>query len=103
MNMKVACAPCCWGVEPSELSVNPSWGRILVEAREAGYEGIELGPIGYFPDDPELLKSALRVRGLRACAGNLHEASVIRLHVSELWKKRKKKCDDSLLLGSTSY
>lgn len=74
MNMKVACAPCCWGVEPSELSVNPSWGRVLVEAREAGYDGIELGPIGYFPDDPELLKSALRVRGLRACAGNLHEA-----------------------------
>ncbi|MGF1689013.1 sugar phosphate isomerase/epimerase [Photobacterium japonica] len=73
MNVKVACAPCCWGVETSELSNNPSWGRILVEAREAGYEGIELGPIGYFPDDPEVLKSALRIRGLKACAGNLHE------------------------------
>ncbi|MGF1725307.1 sugar phosphate isomerase/epimerase family protein [Photobacterium nomapromontoriensis] len=71
--IKVACAPCSWGVESSEQGDNPSWGKVLMETREAGYDGIELGPLGYFPDDPAILKSSLRVRGVTACAGNLHD------------------------------
>ncbi|PSW16283.1 myo-inositol catabolism protein [Photobacterium rosenbergii] len=72
MAMKIACAPCSWGVENSEQGGNPSWAKVLVEAREAGYEGIELGPVGYFPEDPAILASSLRVRGMKVCAGNLH-------------------------------
>lgn len=72
MAMKIACAPCCWGVESSVQGENPSWGKVLVEAHEAGYEGIELGPVGYFPEDPSILASSLRVRGMKVCAGNLH-------------------------------
>ncbi|MGR5143292.1 sugar phosphate isomerase/epimerase family protein [Photobacterium sp. DNB23_23_1] len=72
MAMKIACAPCSWGVENSIQGDNPSWGKVLVEAREAGYEGIELGPVGYFPEDPSILASSLRIRGMKVCAGNLH-------------------------------
>ncbi|WP_036820041.1 sugar phosphate isomerase/epimerase family protein [Photobacterium sanctipauli] len=72
MTMKVACAPCCWGIEQAKLEQNPSWGKILFEAQSAGYRGIELGPVGFFPSDTDMLRSALKIRGVQACAGNLH-------------------------------
>ncbi|MGF1700815.1 sugar phosphate isomerase/epimerase [Photobacterium makurazakiensis] len=72
MTMKVACAPCCWGVEQAQLEQNPSWGKILVEAQSAGYQGIELGPVGFFPSETEVLRGALKIRGIQVCAGNLH-------------------------------
>ncbi|MGF1684041.1 sugar phosphate isomerase/epimerase family protein [Photobacterium minamisatsumaniensis] len=72
MTMKVACAPCCWGVEQAQLEQNPSWGKVLVEAQSAGYQGIELGPVGFFPSETEVLRGALKIRGIQVCAGNLH-------------------------------
>ena len=68
---RIACAPCCWGVEEASHATNPSWGKVLMDASDSGFRGIELGPDGFFPEDPELLKSAFRVRGLQVCAGKV--------------------------------
>ncbi|QIA65561.1 TIM barrel protein [Vibrio astriarenae] len=68
---RVACAPCCWGIEQATDQTNPSWGKVLMEASEAGYRGIELGPDGFFPQQSGLLQSACRVRGLQICAGKV--------------------------------
>ena len=46
----------------------PSWEQpyeqILKEIPSAGYSGTELGPYGYFPTDPGVLKASLKDCGL---------------------------------------
>ncbi|MGH7763785.1 MAG: TIM barrel protein [Candidatus Dormibacteraceae bacterium] len=69
---KVAGAPTSWGV--IELS---SWGyrmapdRVLDEMRSVGLEATELGPPGYFPEDPRACRELLARHGMRLVAGFL--------------------------------
>lgn len=69
MTIKIGNAPCSWGVEFSDDPRNPEWLTVLDECKEAGYKGIELGPIGYMPEDPEILGSALAERELDLIGG----------------------------------
>jgi sugar phosphate isomerase/epimerase len=62
--ISIANAPCSWGVEFPQDRRNPAWTRVLDECRDAGYQGIELGPIGYLPEDPARLAEALASRSL---------------------------------------
>lgn len=69
MPIKIGNAPCSWGVEFADDPRNPSWIQVLDECREAGYTGIELGPIGFMPEDPTVLGDALKERGLELIGG----------------------------------
>jgi len=69
MPIKIGNAPCSWGVEFADDPRNPSWTRVLDECREAGYTGIELGPIGFMPEDPAILGDALEERALELIGG----------------------------------
>jgi inosose dehydratase len=62
-------APCSWGVEFANDPRNPTWKRVLDETAAAGYAGIELGPIGFMPEDPGELAVALAERNLTLTAG----------------------------------
>jgi inosose dehydratase len=62
-------APCSWGVEFADDPRNPPWTRVLDETASAGYAGIELGPVGFMPEEPRLLMPALAERGLSLTAG----------------------------------
>jgi inosose dehydratase len=62
-------APCSWGVEFPDDPRNPAWTRVLDECRDADYRGIELGPIGFMPEDPAVLGDALASRGLTLVGG----------------------------------
>lgn len=68
--MKVGAAPVSWGVAGP-----PDWGpmlgyrRVLDEMVAAGYEGTELGPPGFLPDDVEAIRAELARRGLKTIAG----------------------------------
>jgi inosose dehydratase len=61
-----ACAPDSWGVLDYP---GPSWEQsyelMLDEMVEAGYTGTELGPYGFFPTDPLVLKPQLEKRKLK--------------------------------------
>ncbi len=57
--IKIGNAPCSWGVEFADDPRNPSWRKVLQENAEAGYTGIELGPVGFMPEDPAVLSEAL--------------------------------------------
>lgn len=59
MSIKIGNAPCSWGVEFADDPRNPPWRQVLKENAEAGYTGIELGPIGYMPEEPAILAEAL--------------------------------------------
>ena len=64
MEVKIGTTPSSWGVwfanDPKQLP----WQRFLDEVVEAGYEWIELGPLGYLPTDPPRLQKELDQRGL---------------------------------------
>lgn len=71
--MKLASAPGTWGVEPPPRPTDPPWTRILDEIAAAGFDGSELGPLGYYPLDAEELRAAFAQRGLALPAGFVME------------------------------
>ncbi len=61
-----ACAPDSWGVlDYPGPSWNQSYEKMLDEMVWAGYNGTELGPYGFFPTDPAVLKPQLEKRNLK--------------------------------------
>src|SRR5919204_6349414 len=71
MSIKIGTAPDSWGVWfPSDPRQTP-WQRFLDEAAAAGYEWVELGPYGYLPTDPRVLRAELGRRGLQICAATV--------------------------------
>ena len=57
--IKFGNAPCSWGVEFANDARNPDWRQVLKENAKAGFTGIELGPVGYMPEEPAILAEAL--------------------------------------------
>lgn len=72
--MKIATAPGTWGVEPDTPAEDaPPYERVLDEIAAAGFDGSELGPLGYYPTDPALLADALARRELALPGGFMME------------------------------
>ena len=71
MQLSIGNAPCSWGVEFADDPRNPPWTHVLDEAKAAGYTGIELGPLGFMPEDPAILGPALAERELTLIGGVL--------------------------------
>ncbi len=69
MPIRIGNAPCSWGVEFADDPRNPPWRDVLRECRQAGYGGIELGPVGYMPEDPAELRDALDEHQLELIGG----------------------------------
>lgn len=67
--IQIGNAPCSWGVEFADDPRNPPWRQVLADCAAAGYRGIELGPIGFMPEDPGLLAEALADNGLTLIGG----------------------------------
>ena len=71
MVIRIGNAPCSWGVEFAGDPRNPTWRTVLAECADAGYKGIELGPIGFMPEDPAVLADALAEHDLALIGGVL--------------------------------
>ncbi len=69
MTIRIGNAPCSWGVEFANDPRNPEWRTVLKENAAAGYKGIELGPVGFMPEDPALLSEALDEFGQELIGG----------------------------------
>ena len=85
MQLSIGNAPCSWGVEFADDPRNPPWMRVLDETRAAGYRGIELGPLGYMPEDPAILGPALAERNLSLIGGVLFRP----FHDPDKWEQVK--------------
>ncbi len=81
MTIRIGNAPCSWGVEFADDARNPSWQTVLKECSEAGYNGIELGPVGFMPEDPSLLGDALAAHSLELIGGVVFRA----FHDADQW------------------
>jgi len=63
--IKIANAPCSWGVLEFELAGKAAgFKQVLDEIRETGYQGTELGDWGFMPTVPSDLKKELDKRSL---------------------------------------
>lgn len=71
MKIKIGTAPDSWGVWFPHNDKQIPWERCLNEMAEAGYEGIELGPWGYLPNNYQQLKQVLEKRSLSLTATTL--------------------------------
>ena len=69
MTIQIGNAPCSWGVEFADDPRNPAWQQVLADCASAGYKGIELGPIGFMPEDPAILGAALAQNDLTLIGG----------------------------------
>ena len=74
MSIRIGNAPCSWGVEFADDERNPTWQTVLQECSAAGYTGIELGPVGYMPEDPSVLADALAENNLELIGGVVFRA-----------------------------
>lgn len=74
MSIRIGNAPCSWGVEFANDPRNPDWRAVLADCAAAGYKGIELGPVGFMPEDPAVLGDALAENGLELIGGVVFRA-----------------------------
>ena len=81
MTIRIGNAPCSWGVEFANDERNPTWQSVLEQCAGAGYKGIELGPVGFMPEDPAILKDALAQHDLELIGGVVFRA----FHDPEAW------------------
>jgi inosose dehydratase len=64
--IKVANAPCSWGVLEFDLEGEAAgYVQVLDEMVETGYQGTELGDWGFMPTDPKKLAEEIHSRGLK--------------------------------------
>src|SRR5689334_23382342 len=67
--IKIANAPCSWGVLEFDLEGKAAgYVQVLDEMAETRYQGTELGDWGFMPTDPAQLKQELHGRGLTLLA-----------------------------------
>lgn len=77
--IKVANAPCSWGVIENIEGERITYEKVLNEIQETGYTGTELGDWGFMPTDPVQLSEELTSRGLEMVGSwvnvHMHDAS----------------------------
>ena len=69
MTIRIGNAPCSWGIEFASDPAYPTWQSVLSQCAQAGYTGIELGPVGFMPEDPVELGEALAQHELDLIGG----------------------------------
>jgi inosose dehydratase len=62
--VRIANAPCSWGVIEGIEGERSGYVRVVDEMQETGYIGTELGDWGFLPTDPAELRAELDRRGL---------------------------------------
>jgi inosose dehydratase len=71
--VKLATGPVTWGVDFAGAPGNPPWQVVLDDIERSGIGALELGPVGYLPEDPAVLAEALRARRLTAVGSFVFE------------------------------
>jgi inosose dehydratase len=69
VSVKLATGPVSWGVDFADAPTNPPWATVLDQIAASGFRWTELGPVGYLPEDPTVLREEIASRGL-AVAGS---------------------------------
>jgi inosose dehydratase len=101
VQIRVANAPASWGVEDPADPANPDWAEVVEQVAAAGYAGIELGPVGYMPEDPAALRPALADKGLHLVGGFLFEPLESRDAIGSVLAAARRTCKAVAAAGGT--
>lgn len=96
--IRICTAPGTWGVEPVDNPEHAPWPLVLDQVQAAGFDGIELGPLGYLPQHPARLRSELDRRGLGLVGGYLMEPFHDGAWADAILRKAEQTCE--LLAGA---
>jgi inosose dehydratase len=72
-DLELATGPVTWGVDFADAPTNPPWPLVLDDIAASGVGALELGPVGYLPEDPPTLRAVLRERELTAVGSFVFE------------------------------
>ena len=110
--VRIANAPCSWGVIEGIEGERSGWVRVVDEMAETGYVGTELGDWGFMPTDPDQLRAELEARRL-ALMGSwvsvwLHDPSKHRESADDAVRTAKQLAcvggkDSVVVLGNDPY
>ena len=92
MTIRIGNAPCSWGVEFADDARNPPWRQVLADCAAAGYRGIELGPVGFMPEDPAILGPALAENRLELIGGVVFRPFHDPAAWDEVWDAAQRTC-----------
>ena len=98
--IRIGNAPCSWGVEFAGDPRNPPWRRVLADCAAAGYKGIELGPVGFMPEDPAVLSEALAENGLTLIGGVVFRPFHDPAQWDDVWDAATRTCKALLAHGA---
>ena len=90
--IRIGNAPCSWGVEFADDPRNPSWRKVLSDCAAAGYKGIELGPVGFMPEDPAILADGLAENDLTLIGGVVFRPFHDATKWSDVWDGATRTC-----------
>lgn len=72
-NVQLANSPVSWGVDHIGRPNLPAWEKVFDEIAAAGFAYTELGALGFLPQDPALIRGAMRERNLAVVGAALLE------------------------------
>ena len=85
--IKIANAPCSWGVDYAGDINNPSWESVFQEIADAGYNYCEIGPYGFLPSEQINSIEYLNRLKLKVAGGFIFD----HLHISDHHERIKSK------------
>ena len=100
-DVRLAASPTSWGVDFADAPNNPPWPVVLDEIAQAGIGALELGPVGYLPEEPGQLAKGLRRRGLRAVGSFIFEDFHDPAHRGEVLRTARRACAAISAAGGT--
>ncbi len=71
--VRLATGPVSWGVDFADAPTNPPWSTVLDDIARTGLGALELGPVGYLPEDEVTLRAQLADRQLAAVGSFVFE------------------------------
>lgn len=71
--VQLATGPVSWGVDFADAPSNPLWHTVLDDIAATGLGALELGPVGYLPEDADTLRTELARRELTAVGSFVFE------------------------------
>jgi inosose dehydratase len=72
--IQLAASPVSWGVDFADSPGNPPWRDVLDDIEASAVGALELGPVGYLPEDAGTLRTELSSRGLTSVGSFIFDA-----------------------------
>lgn len=91
-SLTLAASPTSWGVDFADTPSNPPWPEVLDDIKQSGLGALELGPVGYLPEDGAILRAALERRGLNAVGSFVFEPLHTPRHAEEVLVVTRRAC-----------